>query len=137
MRPGRFATPWRFGTLLSWCRIFLRCSDGYNIAFVVADTAGKWPYAEDITADFVYCRLHGAEQLYVSGYSDAELDWWSNRIEHWRKGRQPNDAKLVAGRKAPAGPRDVYLYFDNDAKVHAPFNARTLAGKLQLQGAAI
>ena len=102
----------------------------HNIAFVVADTAGKWPYAEDITADFVYCRLHGAEQLYVSGYSDAELGWWANRIEHWRKGRQPKDAKLSSDRNGGRGRRDVYLYFDNDAKVHAPFNARTLAAKL-------
>src|SRR3954465_5211807 len=82
-----------------------------NIAFVVADTAGKWPYAEDITADFVYCRLHGAEQLYVSGYSDRELDWWANRIERWRKGKQPADAKLFSGRKNAPGKRDVYIYF--------------------------
>jgi uncharacterized protein YecE (DUF72 family) len=109
----------------------------HNMAFVVADTAGKWPYAEDLTADFVYCRLHGAEQLYVSGYSDKELDWWANRIEHWRKGKQPRDAKLAVDRKAKAGKRDVYIYFDNDAKVHAPFNAKTLAKKLQPQGAAI
>jgi uncharacterized protein YecE (DUF72 family) len=101
----------------------------YNVAFVVADTAGKWPYAEDITADFVYCRLHGAEQLYVSGYSDRELDWWANRIEHWRKGKQPKEAKIVS-EKTAAGKRDVYIYFDNDAKVHAPFNAKTLANKL-------
>jgi uncharacterized protein YecE (DUF72 family) len=106
-----------------------------NIAFVFADTAGKWPYAEDLTADFVYCRLHGSEQLYVSGYSDKEIEWWASRIEHWRKGRQPQDAKLVSDRKAKAGKGDVFLYFDNDAKVHAPFNARTLAEKLQ--GAAI
>jgi uncharacterized protein YecE (DUF72 family) len=102
-----------------------------NIAFVVADTAGKWPYAEDITADFVYCRLHGAEQLYVSGYSDNELDWWANRIEHWRKGKQSREAKLVSDRKTKIGKRDVYVYFDNDAKVHAPFNAKTLAEKLR------
>ncbi|MFN2623558.1 MAG: DUF72 domain-containing protein [Chthoniobacterales bacterium] len=102
----------------------------YNIAFVIADTAGKWPYAEDITADFVYCRLHGAEQLYVSGYRDIELDWWASRIEDWRKGKQPVDAKLFSGRKNAPGKRDVYIYFDNDAKVHAPFNARTLAEKL-------
>jgi uncharacterized protein YecE (DUF72 family) len=109
----------------------------HNIAFVVADTAGKWPYAEDITADFVYCRLHGAEQLYVSGYSDNELDWWANRIEHWRNGQQPRDATLVTNQKSKAGKRDVYIYFDNDAKVHAPFNAKTLAKKLRPQGAAI
>jgi len=109
----------------------------HNIAFVVADTAGKWPYAEDITADFVYCRLHGAEKLYVSGYSDEELNWWGGRIAHWRKGKQPRGATLVSGQKAAAGKRDVYIYFDNDAKVHAPFNAQTLASKLQLQGAAV
>jgi uncharacterized protein YecE (DUF72 family) len=73
----------------------------------------------------------------VSGYSDNELDWWANRIEHWRKGKQPHDAKLVTDRKSKAGKRDVYIYFDNDAKVHAPFNAKTLAKKLQLQGVAI
>ena len=109
----------------------------HNIAFVVADTAGKWPYAEDITADFVYCRLHGAEQLYVSGYNDEQIDWWANRIERWRKGKQPLDAKLACDRKAKTGKRDVYIYFDNDAKVHAPFNAKTLANKLRLQGVAI
>lgn len=103
----------------------------YGIGFVVADTAGKWPYAEDITADFVYCRLHGAEQLYVSGYSDQELDWWADRLRHWRKGVLPKDAKVVENRKPKAGPRDVYIYFDNDAKVHAPFNARTLIEKLR------
>ena len=102
----------------------------HNIAFVVADTAGKWPYAEDITADFVYCRLHGAEKLYVSGYSDTELDWWANRIDRWRKGKQPADAKLFSGRKNAPGKHEVYICFDNDAKVHAPFNARTLAEKL-------
>ena len=102
----------------------------HNIAFVVADTAGKWPYAEDITADFIYCRLHGAEQLYVSGYSDAELDWWADRVNHWRKGKQPKAPALVSTRKAAGGRRDVYVYFDNDAKVHAPFNAKTLLGKL-------
>jgi uncharacterized protein YecE (DUF72 family) len=103
----------------------------HHIAFVVADTAGKWPYAEDITADFVYCRLHGAEQLYVSGYSDKELDWWANRVNHWRTGKQPKDARLVSNRKASSGGRDVYVYFDNDAKVHAPFNAKTLVEKLE------
>jgi uncharacterized protein YecE (DUF72 family) len=134
-RPIRHAVEVRHATFM--VPEFFALLRRYSIAFVVADTAGKWPYAEDITADFVYCRLHGAEQLYVSGYSDAELDWWANRIEHWRKGRQPRDAKLVGDRKAPARKRDVYIYFDNDAKVHAPFNARTLAQKLQLQGATI
>lgn len=109
----------------------------HNIAFVFADTAGKWSYAEDLTASFVYCRLHGAEQLYVSGYSEKEIEWWANRVEHWRRGKQPRDAKLISDRKTKAAKRDVFVYSDNDAKVHAPFNAKTLAQKLKLQGAAI
>jgi len=104
----------------------------HNVAFVFADTAGKFPYAEDLTADFVYIRLHGAEKLYVSGYNDRALEWWGNRIKLWRKGRQPRDAKLVAGRKIDNRSRDVFVYFDNDAKVHAPFDATRLAKLLNI-----
>jgi uncharacterized protein YecE (DUF72 family) len=104
----------------------------HNIAFVFADTAGKWPYAEDLTADFVYCRLHGAEELYVSGYSPAALDSSAARIRKWRQGKQPRDAKVVSDRTARAGNRHIYVYFDNDAKVHAPFNARSLAKQFQI-----
>jgi uncharacterized protein YecE (DUF72 family) len=102
----------------------------FNVAFVFADTAGKWPYAEDLTADFVYCRLHGDTKLYTSGYSDGVLDWWSARLKLWRQGRQPADAKLVTAKPMPA-PHDVFVYFDNDAKVHAPFDAQSLARKMK------
>jgi len=72
----------------------------YNVAFVFADTAGKWPYAEDLTADFIYVRLHGDKELYVSGYGDDAIDWWVDRIQHWHVGCQPADAKLVMQGKA-------------------------------------
>jgi uncharacterized protein YecE (DUF72 family) len=128
IRPVRHAVEIRHSSFLN--SAFFTLLRRHNIAFVVADTAGKWPYAEDITGDFVYCRLHGAQQLYVSGYSEKELDWWADRIRYWRQGKQPADAKLVSQRSVRRGSRDVYVYFDNDAKVHAPFNARTLAQKL-------
>jgi uncharacterized protein YecE (DUF72 family) len=54
--------------------------------------------------------------LYVSGYTDAELDEWAGRVDMWRS---PN-----------GGSRDVYVYFDNDAKVHAPFDAQRLIERL-------
>jgi uncharacterized protein YecE (DUF72 family) len=127
VRPVRHAVEIRHPTFM--VPEFFALLRRHNIAFVFADTAGKWPYAEDLTADFVYCRLHGAEQLYVSGYTGKEIEWWAKRIEHWRKGQQPRDAKLVADRRAKGGHRDVYVYFDNDAKVHAPFNAKSLAAK--------
>ena len=42
----------------------------HGIAVVVADTAGKWPLIREVTADFVYVRLHGDKELYTSGYTD-------------------------------------------------------------------
>jgi uncharacterized protein YecE (DUF72 family) len=101
-----------------------------NVAFVFADTARKFPYAEDLTADFVYLRLHGSKKLYVSGYSDKALDWWANRIGRWRKAKQPHDAKTVTHAQPRAKALDVFVYFDNDAKVHAPFDAQRLAARL-------
>ncbi len=73
----------------------------------------------------------------MSGYSDTKLDRWANRIDHWRRGKQPGDAKIVSDLKGKTGKRAVYIYFDNDAKVHAPFNAKTLAEKLHLPGVTI
>ena len=99
----------------------------HNVALVVADTAGRWPYLEDVTADFMYLRLHGDEELYASGYTDAALERWAARIRAWAAGMQPDDAQRASDappRKRAA--RDVYCYFDNDAKVHAPFDAQVL-----------
>ena len=100
----------------------------HHVAFVFADTAGKWPYAEDLTSDFVYIRLHGDEELYVSGYGTAALRHWAERIRRWREGVQPRDAKLITSRRlAGKSKRDVFVYFDNDAKVKAPGDARELS----------
>jgi uncharacterized protein YecE (DUF72 family) len=105
----------------------------YKVAVVVADTAGKWPLIEDVTADFMYLRLHGEKELYASGYTDAALDHWAERIRAWSGGRQPANAHLVSSKAAPKrASRDVFCYFDNDVKVRAPFDARRLIEKLGL-----
>ncbi|MDP9253867.1 MAG: DUF72 domain-containing protein [Verrucomicrobiota bacterium] len=128
-RPLRYCDEIRHATFL--VGEFFDLLREFSIAFVFADTAGKWPYAEDLTSDFVYCRLHGDTQLYASGYSPGALDWWARRLSLWRQGRQPKDAKLIAAKEA-SGSRDVFAYFDNDAKVHAPFDAQQLAQRLDL-----
>ena len=115
-------------------RAFIDLLRGHNAALVFADTAGRWPYAEDVTADFVYVRLHGAEQLYASGYTDEQLDWWAARIREWRRGCQPADATCVTTDPLARRGRDVYVYFDNDAKVHAPFDAIRLRERLENAG---
>jgi uncharacterized protein YecE (DUF72 family) len=103
----------------------------HGVALVVADSAGRWPLLEDLTADFVYVRLHGDQELYSGGYRDATLTDWARRIAAWRDGRQVADARTAAKPKPrKAARRDVYCFFDNDAKVHAPFDAARLAQRL-------
>jgi uncharacterized protein YecE (DUF72 family) len=125
----RYAVEVRHPSFLD--REFFQLLRRHNIAFCLADSAGKWPYSEDLTADFLYIRLHGAEELYASGYTDSMLDWWANRIRTWRTGKEPPDARHVLD-KAPKArtSRDVYVYFDNDVKVRAPFDAMGLARRL-------
>ncbi len=90
---------------------------------------------EDVTADFVYARLHGDEELYASGYSDEALDEWAKKFKRWRAGGEPQDAKRVCDRPAPKrAARDVYVYFDNDVKVRAPFEAAGLGKRLGIRG---
>ncbi|WP_024869247.1 DUF72 domain-containing protein [Pseudoxanthomonas suwonensis] len=110
--------------------LFLDMLRERGMALVVADTAGLWPWVEEVTADFMYIRLHGASELYTSGYDDAALDDWARRIRAWRRGAQPRGARRATRTVPPRIPRDVYCYFDNDAKVHAPFDAQRLAQRL-------
>lgn len=115
---------------------FIELLRKYKVALVVADTAGKWPYLEDLTSDFVYLRLHGDKALYASGYTPSALKHWGDRIDTWRQGAQPEDAH-VALDKAPKArkSRDIYCYFDNDLKVRAPYDAHTLLERFELADA--
>ncbi len=103
----------------------------YKIGLVVADTV-EWPLLMDVTSDFIYCRLHGSEQLYASGYDDAALDMWANRVMAWAEGGNPSDGRFAHPEKAhEVKGRDVYVYFDNDAKVRAPFDAKGLQERVE------
>jgi len=106
----------------------------HMVALCIAETAGKWPLAEDVTADFVYVRLHGAEQMYISGYTDEQLDGWAARVHAWAKGEEPADARRVDGPSPRKEGRDVYVYFDNtDVKQRSPFDALALIDRLGLR----
>jgi uncharacterized protein YecE (DUF72 family) len=111
---------------------FVKLLRRHDVAVCVADTAGRWPYLEDVTSDFVYVRLHGEEKLYVSGYGPGSLDAWAARIVAWRDGGQAGDAVLASpGTSAKTRRfRDVYVYFDNDVRGRAPFDALNLAARL-------
>ena len=85
----------------------------HGVAMVIADSAGKWPVMDDATSDFRYVRLHGETELYASGYTDESLDRWARTCRYW----------MEQG-------HDVHVYFDNDAKGHAPYDAVRLLQRL-------
>jgi uncharacterized protein YecE (DUF72 family) len=104
----------------------------YAVALVCADSVA-WPRLADVTADFVYCRLHGAEELYASGYGEAEIAAWAGGGGTWAAGGTPDDLDRLAA-KAGRRKRDVFVYFDNDQKVLAPRDARRLSEVLGVAG---
>ncbi|HVL83223.1 MAG TPA: DUF72 domain-containing protein [Pseudonocardia sp.] len=85
----------------------------HGVAMVISDSPGTWPAFDEVTAGFCYARLHGADELYTSGYTPEALDAWAARVRGWT-----------------GGGRDAHVYFDNDAKVHAPFDAIALLDRL-------
>lgn len=95
--------------------VFYELLRRYDVACVIADTAGRFLYSEEVTTDFVYVRLHGSQMLYASQYNDDELVEWARRIQRWEQ-----------------EGREVYLYFDNDAHGYAPADALRLADRLAL-----
>ena len=95
---------------------FIALLEKHDVGLVVADTAGRFPRLFDVTSDFVYVRLHGDVEIYRSGYTPRALAEWAKRIRAWDR----------------AG-KDVYVYFDNDMKVRAPFDALSLMKRLGLE----
>ena len=97
----------------SWiCDDVFALLNKYNIAFCISDTAGKYPFHEAITADFIYIRLHGSKTLYASEYTEEELQSWAKKIKAWG--------------------RETFLYFDNDFNAFAVKNAERLKTILQI-----
>jgi uncharacterized protein YecE (DUF72 family) len=85
----------------------------HGAALCIADSC-KYPRREVMTADFVYFRFHGRTQLFTSNYTRAEL---------------AEEAKNM--RRFLREGRDVYAYFNNDAKGYAISNARKLTDMMR------
>ncbi len=92
-----------------------------------------WPYVEELTAGFVYLRLHGATERYRSRYTDEQLDAIARRVRAWHEGGEPEHAERITTRVPPRRKsRDVWVYFDNTDKRHAPRDALRLMERLGL-----
>ncbi|HEX6771778.1 MAG TPA: DUF72 domain-containing protein [Acidobacteriaceae bacterium] len=126
-RPIRHAMEIRHDSFLT--DDFIRLLRRYRIALVCADTVA-WPRIVDATADFVYCRLHGSKELYASGYGPKAIATWADRVIAWATGNPPGGNRISQFSESEAQPHDVYVYFDNDAKVRAPVDALSLERRL-------
>jgi uncharacterized protein YecE (DUF72 family) len=80
----------------------------YNAAFCIYELGGHLS-PEEVTADFVYIRLHGPEDKYQGSYSDDTLKGWAKKCKAWN-----------------GQGKDVYVYFDNDQNGYAAFNAQKM-----------
>lgn len=93
--------------------------------------ASEWPLVEEVTAGFLYLRLHGPGRIYESRYDEEALRHWADRIRAWHAAEEPEDAARITGRRPPPRKgRDVYAYFDNDGGGLAPRQAAALRGLL-------
>ncbi len=101
----------------------------HDVALVCADTV-EWPRLMDLTSDFVYCRLHGSEELYRSGYDDSALDRWAGRVRAWASGQPMRDGAFAAHPVGDRKGRDVLVFFDNTDKLRAPQDAQALMARL-------
>ncbi len=88
----------------------------HQVAYCIMSGA-YLPCILEVTASFVYVRLHGPDHhhLYGGCYSDEDLHWWASRIREWQ----------YLG-------KDVYVYFNNDGGGNAVRNAWTLRSILQV-----
>ncbi len=82
----------------------------HGVGFCIYDMPGfTTPLA--VTADFAYLRFHGSRHMYASSYSHPEIDQWATRIADLGKGL-----------------KSVYVYYNNDARAFAVYNAKELLG---------
>lgn len=109
----------------------VRVARRHGVALAFSHSS-RWPYTEELTAGFVYLRLHGPEALYDSEYRPEEIGRWADRVAAWAAGEEPADASRITDRRPPPRKgRDVYVYFDNDGRGLAPHQALALDRALE------
>lgn len=81
----------------------------HNAAFCIYEIAGRLS-PKELTADFVYIRLHGPlAEAYRGQYPTETLSGWAGALSAWAK-----------------QGREIYCYFDNDENGYAAQDAQRL-----------
>lgn len=85
----------------------------HGAAFCIYDFDGRLS-PKEVTADFIYVRLHGPNGPYQGQYDTAVLSGWAGAFSTWaRQGKE------------------IYCYFDNDEAGYAVQNALKLRAMVE------
>jgi len=106
--PKKFRYAFEFRDPSWWDPVIYDLLQQYNCAFCIYELSGQLSPME-VTADWVYIRLHGPDGKYQGKYSTPALRKWAHRCQDWNKEQ-----------------KEVYIYFDNDQQGFAAENARKL-----------
>ncbi|UAK25205.1 DUF72 domain-containing protein [Sphingomonas nostoxanthinifaciens] len=104
---------------------FVAIARAAGVAIVVAD-AQDHPQFADLTGPFVYARLQDAHEEVPTGYDAAALDRWAEVAKGWAAGEAPDGLRYIEPPAPASGPRDVFVFMINGAKVRAPAAAMAL-----------
>lgn len=112
-RHGRFAFEFRDP---SWhCEEVYAMLAEHGAAFCIFDLDGHVSPLET-PGRFVYVRLHGPASAYTGNYRAQALRTWSGRALGWQRKN-----------------KDVYMFFDNDARAYSARNARRMLAITQAE----
>ena len=84
----------------------IRLLKKYRIGFVMADSGGRWPSGEFITAPHIYIRFHGPNGYYDTSYSPRKLAAIAKKCRDWQ-----------------SEGYTVWAFFNNDGHGYAVKNA--------------
>ena len=104
---------------------FVDLAREHKIAVVFA-ASPDYPAIADLTADFVYARLMGAQERIETGYPAETLDQWAKVTKEWQAGKAPSGLTYASQTKARETPRDVFLFMIAADKVRNPVAAMAL-----------
>jgi uncharacterized protein YecE (DUF72 family) len=106
--PKKFKFTFEFRNSSWWNDEVYSLLKKYNAAFCIFELGGVLS-PKEVTADFIYIRLHGPGGKYQGDYSSTVLSGWSDFFKSCR-----NQAE------------EIFCYFDNDQNAYAAKNALEL-----------
>lgn len=109
---------------------YLALARRHRVATVFTDST-DYPSFADLSGDFVYVRTMRADRSLPDGIAPQALAQLVDCVRAWRDGGEPAALPRIEAPRAPAAPRDVFLFFISADKEKAPAAAMALIERLR------